>query len=311
MNHNIPRRTFLSQLGVISTIPLALAADRKADVAWTLGFSLYGMKSLKAEEALSTVSKIGYDSVEFFTQEGGDLKPDTVSAERRRELRKLLATLPLKLTSLLENLNSADATKQAEMIQKIKRAADLGHAISPDAPPFINTGLGGNWDKDKESIRDHVAAWTKAAATAKTLLLVKPHRFSTFNNAEQAVWLLEQIRSPWLKLNFDPSHFVLRDLPLNDSLKKLLPHTKFVHVKDARMENGKAVFTLPGESGHIDYPSLFKQLSQGGYRGDINVEVSSMVSRLPDYDPVRAAKSSYERMAAALVKAGIPRLRKT
>ena len=78
-----------------------------------------------------------------------------------------------------------------------------------------------------------------------------------------------------------------------------------------RMENGKAVFTLPGESGNVDYPALFGQLAKGGYRGDINVEVSSMVSRLPDYDAVRAAKSSYEKMAAALREAGIQRPRKS
>ncbi len=305
------RRAFISQLGVMAAMPLALAADRKVDASWTLGFSLYGMKSLKAEDALSTLSKMGYDSIEFFVQDGGDLKPETVAVSRRQELRKLLAGLSLKLTSLLENLNSADATKQVEMNEKIRLAADLGHSISPEAPPFINTGLAGNWEKDKEMIRDRVAAWAKTAASTKTILLVKPHRMSTFNSAEQALWLLDQIKNPWLKLNFDPSHFVLRDQSLRDSLEKMIPHTKFVHVKDARMENGKAVFTLPGESGNVDYPALFRQLAKGGYRGDINVEVSSMVSRLPDYDAVRAAKSSYEKMAAALREAGIQRPRKS
>ena len=44
-------------------------------------------------------------------------------------------------------------------------------------------------------------------------------------------------------------------------------------MKDGAIEDGKAVFKLPGETGEIDYPALLRQFYQGGYRGDFNCEV--------------------------------------
>ena len=67
------------------------------------------------------------------------------------------------------------------------------------------------------------------------------------------------------------------------------------------------MFKLPGETGDIDYPALFRQFYQGGYRGDFNCEISVMISRKPDYDPISTAKRCYANMAPALTAAGVPR----
>ena len=56
----------------------------------TLGFSTYGMKALKTEEALREIQRIGYDAVELTVWPDWDAAPGNMSAARRQTIRKQL-----------------------------------------------------------------------------------------------------------------------------------------------------------------------------------------------------------------------------
>jgi inosose dehydratase len=145
-------------------------------------------------------------------------------------------------------------------------------------------------------------------AEAKVVLAVKAHVGNACHTPEQLLWLLQQVDSPWLKAAYDYSHFQLRGLELESSLKTLLPHTVFIHVKDAAGEAGKFRFLLPGEGAgqqRTDYAAYFRQLATSGYRGDVVVEVSGQIHSQPGYDPVTAARKSYQPLADAFVAAGL------
>ena len=117
---------------------------------------------------------------------------------------------------------------------------------------------------------------------------------------------MEQVRSPWIKLGYDFSHFQHRDLTIEGTLRTLLPHTRFVHVKDTRMEAGRAQFVLPGDGG-IDYVELLRRLREGNYAGCVTVEVSGMVQNQSGYDPLAAARRSYQNVIPAYERAGLRR----
>ena len=50
-----------------------------------------------------------------------------------------------------------------------------------------------------------------------------------------------------------------------------------------------------------------REMDKAGYDGYITGEVSMMVHRRPDYDPVAAAELTYKTLAEAFDKAGISR----
>ena len=64
------RRQFIQTSVALGSLPLLAAPEQRRHPALTLGFSLYGMKTLKTEEALKHLSKIGYDSVELCMNSG-------------------------------------------------------------------------------------------------------------------------------------------------------------------------------------------------------------------------------------------------
>ncbi|MBI3876172.1 MAG: sugar phosphate isomerase/epimerase [Verrucomicrobia bacterium] len=302
------RRQFIAQ-GAAASASLLVSPLRAADAkdAVTLGFSLYGMKSLPLDKALRACADIGFQSVELALMPGYATEPRQLSAEARRELRSQLASLGLKLGGLMENLPIlGDDKAHAQNLDRLKAAAELAHALAPDAPPPLETVLGGKpeaWDSVKETIAARLRAWAEVAAANKLVLAIKAHVSNAAHRPEHALWLHEQVRSPWLKLVYDFSHFQLRGLGLADTMKAILPQAVFIHVKDARGEAAKFNFLLPGE-GATDYAEYFRLLKQSGWRGPVVVEVSGQVFNKPGYDALDAARRSFAALAPAMQQAG-------
>ena len=267
-----------------------------------LGFSLYGMKSLPLAEAIAACAKIGYDGVEFALMPGYSSEPKLLSANARKELRTRLRDSKLALHGLMENLvePSADAVHGANL-DRLKAAAELGHALAPDSTPVIETILGGkpaDWDKVKDKMVERLQAWAAAAKESKAVLAIKLHVGNALHAVADAKWLVERVDSPHLKLGFDFSHLVLRGEKLADAAKALLPHAAFIHVKDAKGTPEKFEFLLPGDGG-TDYVEYAGLLTAAKYAGPVVVEVSGMISNKQGYDPVAAATKGHANLARA------------
>ena len=101
---------------------------------------------------------------------------------------------------------------------------------------------------------------------------------------------------------------LVHDIPITEVIQKLGPRTVHVEVKDERGRAPDHEFLIPGE-GECDYVPILKALDAVGYDGHVAVEISIMVQRRPDYDPLAAAEQSYRVLARAFDEAGIQRTR--
>ncbi len=272
------------------------------------------MKTISTEDALRELAKIGFDSVELDCTVGCDADPEQLTPARRTEVRKIAADLGLKLTAIQgvhpPTINDA---QHAEGLERFKVLAQLVHDLNPDDPPLIEVGLGGRdpWEKMKPLFVRRVADWVKLAESSDIRFVVKPHRDTSMDTPAEAVELFKELGEPKrLRMSYDYSHFALRDMPLADTIRVALPWTGFVAIKDVAMENGRGVFKLPGETKQIDYPALIRQFHEGGYRGDYNCEISSMIFRKPGFDCLAAARISYANIAPAFEAAKVKRVKR-
>lgn len=299
------RRHFLhTALGFAALPQLAGAA---APDGVSLGFSLYGMKTLPLSEALKTCAEIGYANVELALNAGFPTEPKVFTKEARKAAAQQLTALRLELPCLMVNLSlTADDKAHALNLQSIKDAAQVARDMNAAQPPIIETVCGGKpatWEQQKSGMVEHLQSWAETAEKEKTTIAIKAHVGSAVNSPERLLWLLEQVKSPAIQVTYDYSHFELQGIDMEESMKLLLPRTKFIHVKDAAGDATKFQFLLPGE-GRTDYVKYFTLLKKHGYHGPVVVEVSGQIFSKPGYEPVAAAKKSYAALAGALTKAG-------
>jgi inosose dehydratase len=299
-------------LGIVDSAGLAANEQKEPQALVDFGFSLYGMRKLKTADAMKTCAGIGYDSVELVANKDWPCDPASLSKTARGDIRKRLGDLGLKLPALMENLRVVgDKATTQRNLDRLKRAGELGHALSPKTPPVIETVLGGRpaqWGALKSKMVAGLKEWAKAAEASRTVVAIKAHVGGALHTPDDAKWLIDAVDSRWIRLAYDFSHFQLRGFDLAKSVRTMIGDSVFIHVKDKTGDARKFRFLLPGE-GDIDYKKYFTLLKQHGYRGSITVEVSGQIHGKPGYDPVQAAKTSYKNLAGVFTKAGLTRIK--
>jgi inosose dehydratase len=292
---DITRRSMLAltaagMLGRAETRPLAF------------GFSLYGMKTLSWREGLQNVARIGYKSTELCLRAGWDTEPKLLTKETRTEIRKRIGDLGLQLPSVMENMGLARPGGSVEAnLDRLSRATEMCYECSPGAPALIETTVGGRvgtWDDIKNAMADELGAWARKVEELKIMLALKAHSKTAMNLPDRALWLINQVKSPRVKLVYDFSHYAANGLDLRKTQEQIVPNAIFVHIKDTIGRAPDHHFVLPGD-GPVDFKAYRKGLVDLGYKGAVVVEVSVDVFDKPGYDPVKAAEHVWEKVSAA------------
>lgn len=307
MKNHLNRRDFAKAAGVMLggiTFPGTLWSQDLKPGRMTLGYSSYALPGKTPQEAIRLIAAAGYDSIELciFPME------TLPQGESLQEIQHLLQETGLKLPSLMENLKPlGSAEEYQQSTERLKQACDFARKF--ERQPLIQTVLGGkDWESSKDRCRDRLAAWQEIAADAEIVLAIKPHRGHAMSRPENARWLIQSLGdSSYLRICYDYSHFIYRDMSMPETLAECLPMLAHVAVKDAEQINGKIEFKAPGDVGTIDYAALIRQLAHAGYQGDVCVEVSSQVWRQPGYRFDKTMSDSYRVLAAAFEKAGVHR----
>lgn len=304
------RRTFLKHSALAVPAALSPLIVRAATPSCGLGISTYGLQSMELAAAIRLIAETGFDCVEITVMEGFTGDPLKVSKAQRPALRQVLKDQKLRLCSLMADLHpSADDAVHAKQTEALRQMAELGHDLSPESPPLIQTVFAGkDWEASKMLFRDRLGDWVKVADEMKFTFCIKPHRMQAMSRPEDAIWLFNQLGEPLrLRMVYDYSHFHRREpqMTLADTVKTSLPWTAYVASKDAIVKDGKVVFALTGEGGELDHADIVKALVAGGYAGDFCCEVSSQIWKAKGYDAVAATKLCYKNLADAFKRAGV------
>lgn len=90
------------------------------------------------------------------------------------------------------------------------------------------------------------------------------------NNIEGMKFKMELADSPFIKVAFDPGHFVNMGASLDQAIDELKDHIAFVKFKDCkRHPDGSTEFVNPGE-GDVNYPHVASRLAEIGYDGYVS-----------------------------------------
>lgn len=269
-----------------------------------LGYSTWGMPTVEMDEAVPHLASLGYDGIEITVIPGYTTELGTLDTGERRRIRSLFAKHGVEMpaiaghTSLLE----PDVRQHAANMKRLRDTVELAADFTMDhLVPCLDTTPGGrpeDWPDVRDRLLNEAGGLVEFGARRGVVIAMEPHIGCCLCDVERTLWLLDQIDSAYLKLNYDISHFDVAGVPTAESVAALAPHTIHTHVKDQRGRAPDFEFLIPGE-GDFDYVEYLDAMKAAGYDDYITVEVSMMVQQREDYDPLGAAGLAYRTLEAA------------
>jgi len=180
---------------------------------------------------------------------------------------------PISSYSTRRDQFSAEFTfKQQDEL--LERSLELARAFKTDRVRFFDFWRLDNPAPYRAAIDDKLReAAAKAGKRKITLVLENEYACNTATGAESAR-TLQAVRSPYLKLVWDPGNAAFRgEKPYPDGYS-LVPKDRIghVHCKDAaRKPDGSFEWAAMGK-GLIDWVGQFRALKRDGYRGTVTLE---------------------------------------
>ena len=277
-----------------------------------LAYSTWGMPTVPADVSIPYLAQLGFDGIELTVIPGYTTDLSILTSRQRQQIQQLLHQHQLTLSAVSAHTSLMDPEPKLHLanMERLKMAVDLAVELQTGSSrPVVNTTPGGRpdqWSVDKQQLIDRLGELIDYATEFQVIIALEPHIGVMIETPQQICELIETVNSPYLRANFDISHFEILGLPMSETIPLMVPKTVHTHVKDQRGLHPNFEFLIPGE-GDFDYVAYLQTMSEYGYQGFITVEVSMMVQRRTDYDPLLAATQSYYTLSQAFATANIQR----
>src|SRR5436190_8219842 len=202
-----------SALALVASSALSRAQSRP----FSFGFSLYGMKTVPYPEAIDYVAKLGYECTELCLRPGWNTEPKLLTKADRSEIRNRLGDVGLMLPAVMENLFLGRPGGGQVNLERLRAAAEVCYECSPGGPALIETTVGGrpgSWEQLKEPMATELHVWAKLADELKVTIALKAHSKNAMDLPERLLWLVDQVKSPRVRVVYDYSHFLANKLEM-------------------------------------------------------------------------------------------------
>ena len=275
-----------------------------------LGFSTWSVQRLPLTAALREAARVGYDGVEIAVNPGWTGQLDDLDPAARREVRALLDDTDLELASLVSGHRNQLADRGEFDQGKVRFARELDLALEwfrPPIVPVMNLSIGGvsaKWEDQKYELIDRMAETVALAAARQVVIAFEPQVARAIDRPERMLWAVDQINSPFCRVNLDIAHFSVQGMAIERIVAALAPLSAHAHLPDYRGRAPDHQFAIPGE-GETDYDDYFRAMDRHCYRGYVSVEISLMVQRRSKYDPISAMEQAYQTLRTAMDRVGI------
>lgn len=312
-----------------------------------IGYNTWSMATVPYQVFIPKLAEIGYTAITISVIPsygiGGQRVPNAadlaeLTAADRKKIKEEFEQRGLELSSVVGNqpIIEDDAEKSQQYMQRLRETIDFCVEVAPRGQfvPTLNTGSGArpaDFETKKQQLVDRLGELAAYGGQRGVAICVEPHVGAAIDTPDRAAWLVETVRHPFCRLDFDVSHFEVVGFPLEETVPRLAPLSSSVEIKDqsfryaderipeswyvagngvgkATAPNGRPVefqFLLGGE-GDFDLVKYLKLMQQTGYTGAIGFEASVACQQRPSYDPLGAAASTYRWMADGWERAGIP-----
>ena len=284
--------------------------ENKIGFMASLGFS-----GMPAEKVVGHLKELGYNAVEWTL---AHFNPRAKSAAELHEVVEITRSAGLEPSELVVQQDYV-FLDEAVREDRIALTLECIAACAEQGITTVNLFTGpAPWDPNAPVVGKQIsegAAWDMVLdAFGRIVPALEKHRI---HGAVEGVWghlcndyyttrpLLYHFNSPWLGVNFDPSHDVLKgNLDIGWIVRQWgVKRIKHIHLKDAVGIQKEGLFLFPfiGE-GNVDWKGMFDALREIGYAGYCSVEFESFTyhNKVLKGDTVEAARRTINDVRAVM-----------
>jgi len=275
-----------------------------------IGYCTWGMPNVPADVFIPFLAKTGYDGIELTVIPGYSTELSVLDSAERKRIAKMLSDHHLELpaiaaqTSMIDRDPAIAATNWKRLTDAVDLAVDWAQNGKPPAVDTTVGGVSGDWEPLKELLFERMGSLVRYGEQRGVIIAAEPHVGNMLDTPAKVLELLHTINSPFLKLNFDISHFNVQGMPYQETVAALAPHSVHTHVKSERGIAPNHEFLIPGEA-EFDWVGYLHAMRAAGYDEYITAEVSIMVQKRPNYDALAAAEQTYVTLERAFKQAGM------
>ncbi len=165
--------------------------------------------------------------------------------------------------------------------EKFRRVVDIAERLDagyirmfsfypPDAAAGEGDGAAHEWTAgERAEVIDRLRRMTAYARERDVVLLHENEKGIYGDTVERCADLMRELGCGHFQAVFDPANFVQCGQDTKEAYEALRSFIAYVHIKDARMEDGSVV---PAGAGDGNVAHILKALLDGGYEGYLSLE---------------------------------------
>ncbi|MCC6446897.1 MAG: sugar phosphate isomerase/epimerase [Armatimonadetes bacterium] len=251
---------------------------------------------MSLEPVLERIAAAGYQGIDISATHGDSSDPRSVSPSLRRLTRETAERLGLRVEAVVTHATLADSLMEGSPLD-LAGTVDLAVDVGAPLALFHMGGPGDDPEKRGAAWAKTVAFLRKACACAESrnIRLAVDSIWPTWivDTPEAMLRLFEEVGSPALGVNFDPSYLTLMGLDPVEVARLWDRRILHGHLKDHIGGYPQWEHRIPGE-GEMDYARIVRALGAIGFDGALAIEAFTTM----DFE--LACDTGYKTLAAAM-----------
>jgi len=250
------------------------------------------------EDTVRRIAKLGFKAVELIAWQR-DVFESYYTPQRVKDLRALMDDLGVELSEFVSTppgMASPDPAARKAAVEHFKLLVDTGVALgaklvntvapNPFELPFpriMQKHVYQEWTLDFDPNLDWRQNWADYVEVVRQFCQIcedagvkyalEPHPYRWMRNAASMMRLLDQVNSPALGMNFDPSHL----FPMGEMSQAVIYEVgdRIFHTHFSDNDGASNAHWRPGK-GKIDWKGVLQALQAVGYDGVISIELEDV-----------------------------------
>lgn len=223
------------------------------------------------DEQMDAFEEFGIKYIEMRKVDGKNIS--TITDDEAREIKKRLDARGFKLSALGSPLGKIDITEDfSEHFEVFKHTLNTAAILETKYIRMFSFYMpeGQNPTQYKDEVLRRLRSFKEEAKAAGVVLLHENEKDIYGDTAERCFEIMKELSDEGFRFTFDPANFIqVGEETYSKAYELLRPYISYMHIKDARREDGVVV---PSGFGDGKLPQILKSLKESGFKGFLSLE---------------------------------------